>query len=640
MTIKSESIRHTLPHMIRWMILAFLVLILPVNYVLQIYDYHSYLKRNSDAIFAQLNQLIDNNARDLEISKQEFTERAIRAAEFVAYFTKHYPAKIPSAKHTRELAEKLNIDEIHYFTPKGKIFAGTHPQYYGLSFNSGKQMQFFLPMLKDHSLQLCQDIVPNTAESKPMQYAATWLADGSGIVQIGLQPRLLLEVVDSKSLENAVKHLPTGQSGHLIIVDKQTHEIQASTNKNLNGIIPALARTESRSKGQAYYHQNYFDKKFCVFSHEYGNYKIYRFHDHDFAVSSAISSSLLVLFYVGLVATLVLGFISWYINRKVTTNLTKIAHDLTRLEVGHLERITLMTGIKEFDEVTFYVNQLLLSVRSSWDKISFILKKGKMPTGIFAYNRFYKQSFYNERLLDLLGIDENLSKERVLEIIQERIKLSNFTLLDPKDKIYAYSNEGKTLYLRIEKEVDEQGETYYVTDVSAWWSEIYQLRGRSNLDELTQLYNRRGFTQKMDELFAKPGALGSASALIMIDADQLKKINDVYGHYSGDVYLFEIAKTIRKSVKSKSICARLGGDEFAVFVYGYDSKEELDEVISSLKLARKQPFILEKEDTGETIEFSLGYAYYPGDATDYHQLMRLADTEMYQEKRQRKLAGI
>lgn len=61
-------------------------------------------------------------------------------------------------------------------------------KYFGLNFRSGEQMQFFLPMLSDRSLELCQDITPNTAEQKLMQYAAVWREDGEGIVQIGMTP--------------------------------------------------------------------------------------------------------------------------------------------------------------------------------------------------------------------------------------------------------------------------------------------------------------------------------------------------------------------------------------------------------------------------------------------------------------------
>ena len=77
-----------------------------------------------------------------------------------------------SPEAARELADKLGVDEIHCFTPEGVIYGGTHPEYYGYTLDSGEQMRYFLPMLEDTSMKLCQNIADNMAEGKPMQYAA------------------------------------------------------------------------------------------------------------------------------------------------------------------------------------------------------------------------------------------------------------------------------------------------------------------------------------------------------------------------------------------------------------------------------------------------------------------------------------
>lgn len=118
------------------------------------------------------------NTRDIENGKEEFSERCIRSAEMVSYFVKNDLEITKSVERAKQLAEMLDIDEIHFFTPEGEIYSGTHPKYFGYTFESGEQMHFFLPMLEDKSLRLCQEIQPNTAEGKEMQYAAVWMEDG------------------------------------------------------------------------------------------------------------------------------------------------------------------------------------------------------------------------------------------------------------------------------------------------------------------------------------------------------------------------------------------------------------------------------------------------------------------------------
>ena len=74
----------------------------------------------------------------------------------------------------------MQVDELHLFDTKGKLFSGSVPKYYNYTFESGEQMKFFLPMLKDKSMQLCQEVTPNTAENKLMQYIAVWREDQKG----------------------------------------------------------------------------------------------------------------------------------------------------------------------------------------------------------------------------------------------------------------------------------------------------------------------------------------------------------------------------------------------------------------------------------------------------------------------------
>lgn len=139
----------------------------------------------------------------------------------------------------------------------------------------------------------------------------------------------------------------------------------------------------------------------------------------------------------------------------------------------------------------------------------------------------------------------------------------------------------------------------------------------------------------MEELFAHQERIG-CGALLMLDADGLKKINDIYGHRTGDAYLKRISQVIGSISEEHTVCAGLGGDEFVVFLYGYQSCEEINQAISELKKSRGEDFEIEDPMAKISVEFSLGLAYYPADGTDYNVLMHMADENMYQEKKNRK----
>ncbi|MBS6196297.1 MAG: GGDEF domain-containing protein [Clostridiales bacterium] len=635
--MKSNSIKKTIPRLTKFMVVFLLILILPANVLVQLRMQHQSQQESSLEIFGQLEQLMEMNQKDIERGKEEFSEKAIGAAEMAAYFVKYHPEVTSDLAQSRELAQKLDVDEIHYFTPDGTIYFGTHPEYYNYTFNSGEQMMFFLPMLEDKSLKLCQEITPNTAEGKEMQYAAVWMEDGSGIVQIGMEPRRLLQEIAEKDLTKTISSLPFDLRGYLHVLDKNTMNIIASTEQNMIGSdVSGIAESIGNKKGKTAFHQSFNGEKYCVYIHEYRDYILVRTYLSKYPMQEIIVSTLLVLLYVGISAAAVIWIIGWYINRKLIHNLTIIVDNLKKIEGGNMENVPLQTGITEYDELIFYINQMLNSIRLNWNKLAYVIDKSQFPIGIFERNSFYKKTFINIRLLDILGIrqEEELPVSELAKLIENRLTEAEDQEIDPEEHIYRYNKNGTYVCLRIEKSSDDQSVTYYVSDVSLWWEELGHLRDESSLDFLTALYNRRGLSIKLDNLFSEPERLGYGMMIIM-DADNLKKINDIYGHHIGDEYLINIAKLLKDISGPNSVCARLGGDEFAVFLYGYSSLQQLEETFRSLTARRGEPFTPEVAIT-ESLEFSLGTAYYPIDGKDYHQLMHTADENMYQEKKKRK----
>lgn len=636
--MKKNSIENTLPRLTRLMILILIILIVPANIRMQQYIQHMGQKESSKEVFAQLEQLIETNTRELEQERDDFSQKCIQAAEMAAYFVEFYPSVTSSLEQTRQLAEKLDVDEIHFFTPEGRIYAGSHPEYYNYTFYSGEQMKFFLPMLKDYSLRLCQEITPNTAEGKEMQYAAVWMENKNGIVQIGMEPGRVLQETKDKSLENVIATFPMDLRGYLHVVDRNMNTIIASTSEKLVGVrVNKKIEVSKTCEDVKMVHYTYAGERYCTFIKPYKDYLLIRAYLSDYPMKNTIASTVLVVFYMLVVAITVIGVIVWYVNKKLSKNLTLIVNDLKKIEQGNLDNITINTNIKEFDELIQYVNMLLKNLRLNWSKLSLVIDKVRLPFGVFEDNRFYKKTFVNERMLEILKIRnvQEYSPDELAEIVRRRIRKAEEGLKDLDDPVYEYAEDNEKSYLRIERLVDEQSTTYYISDISMWWNEIHILREQSSRDSLTGLYNRRGLSERMEELFAHQERIG-CGALLMLDADGLKKINDIYGHRTGDAYLKRISQVIGSISEEHTVCARLGGDEFAIFLYGYQSCEEINQAISELKKSRGEDFEIEDPMAKISVEFSLGLAYYPADGTDYHALMHMADENMYQEKKNRK----
>ncbi len=191
-------------------------------------------------------------------------------------------------------------------------------------------------------------------------------------------------------------------------------------------------------------------------------------------------------------------------------------------------------------------------------------------------------------------------------------------------------------YIKLEEIRTEADVFGVVLDVTAEIRKRKKLETERDIDLLTGLYNRRGLDTKLTELFANPELLGFY-ALIMIDADGLKMVNDTYGHESGDIYLKRIAAVIQDFRIENSIASRQGGDEFVLFLYDYDSEEELIKTIEELEHIQHSSNAFIHENIKVPLRFSFGYSLAKG-KTDYQEMLKEADEKMYEDKLERRMS--
>jgi diguanylate cyclase (GGDEF)-like protein len=151
-------------------------------------------------------------------------------------------------------------------------------------------------------------------------------------------------------------------------------------------------------------------------------------------------------------------------------------------------------------------------------------------------------------------------------------------------------------------------------------------------DPLTNLFNRRAVKEKTAELSARSAKRGKSIAFLMVDLDQFKRINDLYGHESGDHLLREVADRMRDIVPPSSVIARLGGDEFGIcIVFEPEYPETVDRVAEDLIEAISTPILIAEEE--QNVTASIGIARPEADCDSLDTLMRRADIALYAAKK-------
>jgi diguanylate cyclase (GGDEF)-like protein len=153
----------------------------------------------------------------------------------------------------------------------------------------------------------------------------------------------------------------------------------------------------------------------------------------------------------------------------------------------------------------------------------------------------------------------------------------------------------------------------------------------SILDDMTGIYNKRYYRMKAEEEIARASRYGLRFAIILMDVDHFKLINDRYGHLYGDEILKSIAAEVGKGIRTEDTFCRYGGDEFVILLsnYGDPSRSRVTERIqTSIEIINAR--MLEKNR--EPISISIGFGVYPEDGTNLDDLFACADGEMYEAK--------
>lgn len=195
---------------------------------------------------------------------------------------------------------------------------------------------------------------------------------------------------------------------------------------------------------------------------------------------------------------------------------------------------------------------------------------------------------------------------------------------------YRYCDENRTMILLTRSDVTDMWE-----QEQARLAELQRALELAYTDALTCLLNHQGFTAKSEEYLDQLKQLSaannqSAAALLFIDLDNFKMVNDTYGHPVGDILLKKVSSLLKSVAGSDDLVGRYGGDEFIILVKHYQEKADIislgEQVLKGLRELKYHPNATVK------VSGSVGVAFAPEDASDYHSLVRIADQRLYSAK--------
>lgn len=228
-----------------------------------------------------------------------------------------------------------------------------------------------------------------------------------------------------------------------------------------------------------------------------------------------------------------------------------------------------------------------------------------------------------------------------------------FDLLDPeiknrieaKDKIEQYETEiihqNNRFVMLIDADyilIDHEVHILFIMrDITLLKDHQREIQFLAYHDPLTRIPNRRYFHERLDEALLDCKANKETLAVLLIDLDKIKALNDTLGHLAGDEALQAIARILKEAVAERGVVARMGGDEFVAYISHFPSKLEINEIMVQIQ-DKFERFVAK---TGlHPVGLSIGASYYPTDGTDGQSLIHHADHAMYEIKKEKQVARI
>lgn len=339
----------------------------------------------------------------------------------------------------------------------------------------------------------------------------------------------------------------------------------------------------------------------------------------------------LVTFTIGILGIVI---VSRKISKPMFTLMTQVrnANPEKNLKLEKLH-------ISEIDELSEAIENLSYRVADESQKLSTILEMVGVSVGAFEYNpALSREVFCTDALFSILHMEELKTESNYVDPADFQKAwhgIRDFLRECSEDGtvyLYEFQSDDKSCWVRMQMHVEGDVFLGVATDVTREILEKHRIEHDRDFDLLTNIYNRRAFYNTAKKLFGEPEKLKTA-AMIMIDLDNLKMINDKYGHDYGDEYIREAAATIRRHVNDRMLFARLSGDEFILLIYGYESQDEIWKLCDEIQEALHTAKVYFPDYTNTSISASAGIAWYPMDAPDYERLLRFADFAMYMVKK-------
>lgn len=322
----------------------------------------------------------------------------------------------------------------------------------------------------------------------------------------------------------------------------------------------------------------------------------------------------------------------YIISYRFTKPIIKLAKQVRESDKGKIIKLE-VTGLSEIDELSSTIQLANKDLLESTVKMSKIIDLVEFPIGAYEYKKETDKVFVTEQLKVILSIDDVEMKNIIYNksLFIEKINRILSKPQEDEEGVYIVDQDPDK-YVKIKTVKNFNNTLGVVIDVTEEVLEKKMIKEERDYDPLTKIYNRKVIQGRIEEMLLNIESLGVA-AILMFDLDNLKTINDTYGHKWGDIYIKAAVEQLKTIGKDKKVLGRRSGDEFVLFLYGFLNREELKASIHDFyRNLKNEPLILPDGKT-KPVTISSGLMWIEDSDLTYDELLQYADEALYKAKK-------
>lgn len=327
-------------------------------------------------------QKMQSNDEEIANLTQSVGENNLAKSRAFADLLEQNPSLKESSEGLLDICERLMVDEVHVIDENGIITHSSVPAYVGFDMGSGEQSAAFLPIIDDPSIELVQEPQNNAAEGKLVQYIGVARKDDKGLVQVGIEPRILAETLAGTEIDVVFAEFDYGKNGYVFAIDKNSNTVLAEKHTDLIGQTTEEAgysRILSKKHGST----RIAGEKYYYTVKEYGDMYIGTMKPFGEYFSDILKQTLVVSFCIILMNFLLVFVINRFVSTRIVKGIENIVAAMGLITNGNYDTVISEKGNPEFEAMSRSINSMVSSIQENLSNNQELLlnQQGDMEKG-------------------------------------------------------------------------------------------------------------------------------------------------------------------------------------------------------------------------------------------------------------------